>query len=112
MGVMTGLISSVVFHLNSAIVPLKEYGAALISIIVATYFLVQGQVHQVGLLGCLFSVLLISSPLATLKTVVNSKCTDSLPLSISLVAAGNAVSWTLYGLLVAQDPMVRTLSSA
>jgi hypothetical protein len=53
-----------------------------------------------------FIVVLMGSPLATLGTVLKTQKTDSMPLMTTLVTAGNALSWTLYGSLVAQDPMI------
>ncbi|RYY86187.1 hypothetical protein EON63_06140 [archaeon] len=49
----------------------------------------------------------MGSPLATLKTVMRDQSTAALPFGVSLMTWGNALCWSLYGLILAQDPMVR-----
>ena len=59
-----------------------------------------------GTIGCALAVLLMGSPLATLSTVIREKSTASMPFGTSLMTWGNAISWSLYGLMIANDPMV------
>jgi solute carrier family 50 protein (sugar transporter) len=105
-GVLAGLICTLIFQAFAEKKPIKEYGAAISAISLATFYFIQKQSCEVGLLGCILAVILMGSPLATLKTVISSKSTESLPLGTSLVTAANALSWTLSGLLVVDDPMV------
>ena len=60
-----------------------------------------------GTLGCCLAVIVMGSPLATLRTVIRDRCTASMPFNTSLMAWCNALSWTLYGLIIANDVMVR-----
>lgn len=62
--------------------------------------------HMLGLLGCFMAVILSGSPLATLKTVITSRSTASIPFSMSISTWLNALSWLLYGIIVANDPMI------
>ena len=108
-GVLAGIISSGIFQLFADFVPLKEYAAALAVVALATYYFFEKKSLLVGYLGCALSVILMGSPLATLKTVIQSKNTESLPLGTSLVTFGNALSWASYGFLVAHDQVVSIL---
>lgn len=62
--------------------------------------------HYIGLTGCTLAVILMASPLATLKTVIQTRNTSAMPFATSLATFMNASSWTGYGLLVANDAMV------
>jgi solute carrier family 50 protein (sugar transporter) len=105
-GVLAGLICTLIFQAFAEKKPIKEYGAAISAVAVASYYFVKQETQLVGYIGCALAVILMGSPLATLKTVISSKSTESLPLGTSLVTAANALSWTLYGILVAQDKMI------
>ena len=111
LGVVVGLISTVVFQMFTKKTPLVEYALALGAVGSATHFFLQSSSQQVGLLGNLLAVVMLASPLATFKTVVDSKSTESLPFITSLNSLGSALSWTLYGALVAHDPLVYTPSA-
>eukprot|EP00735_Rhodelphis_limneticus_P001743 TRINITY_DN1241_c0_g1::TRINITY_DN1241_c0_g1_i1::g.26799::m.26799 TRINITY_DN1241_c0_g1::TRINITY_DN1241_c0_g1_i1::g.26799 ORF type:complete len:321 (+),score=52.18,sp/Q8LBF7/SWET7_ARATH/32.54/2e-21,MtN3_slv/PF03083.11/3.9e-15,MtN3_slv/PF03083.11/9.2e+03,MtN3_slv/PF03083.11/1.3e-18 TRINITY_DN1241_c0_g1_i1:48-965(+) len=63
-------------------------------------------VHYIGLIGCVLAVLLLSSPLAVLRTVLKNRNTAAMPFATSLGGFLNSLSWTLYGLLVANDIMI------
>ena len=80
--------------------------------------------HVIGLAGCVFAVLLMSSPLATILTVFRDKSTASMTFLVSLVSTAaipnlavlivlltqatffNASTWLSYGTLVAHDPYI------
>ena len=62
--------------------------------------------QYIGLTGCALAVILMASPLATLKTVIATKNTSAMPFATSLATFMNAASWTGYGVLVAHDPIV------
>mmetsp|Transcript_24518 Transcript_24518/g.40873 ORF Transcript_24518/g.40873 Transcript_24518/m.40873 type:complete len:223 (+) Transcript_24518:39-707(+) len=59
-----------------------------------------------GGIGCILCMLLLSSPLATLRTVIHDKSTEALPFWTSLTTWCNSLSWGLYGLLVIHDPII------
>ena len=67
-----------------------------------------GNYQLLGSLGCVLAIVLTGSPLATLRTVLKDKSTAALPFITSLAAFCNSASWSLYGLLVANDAMVRS----
>jgi hypothetical protein len=48
----------------------------------------------------------MASPLATIKTVIRDKSTESMPFVMTIAALANAVAWTAYGKLVAEDPFM------
>jgi len=60
----------------------------------------------IGSLGVVLAVILMGSPLATLRTVIETKSTVSIPFYTSLATWCNAFSWTLYGVIDAHDVMV------
>lgn len=62
--------------------------------------------ENIGLVGCLATILLMGAPLATLSTVIKEKSTASIPFNQSLMSFFNSLSWALYGYLVADDIMV------
>lgn len=68
---------------------------------------IQKQADFLGSVGCLLSILLLGAPLATFGKVVREKSTTSMSFPISMASFLNSLSWTLYGLLIAHDPMVR-----
>jgi solute carrier family 50 protein (sugar transporter) len=80
-------------------------------ILLAFYLYASGDPESLGMIGCVNAVLLMGSPLATLSTVIREKNTATMPFTTSLMAWGNAVSWSLYGVLIAHDAMVRESSS-
>lgn len=70
---------------------------------------IQKQADFLGSIGCLLSILLLGAPLATFGKVVREKSTTSMSFPISMASFLNSLSWTLYGLLIAHDPMVRSI---
>jgi hypothetical protein len=84
-------------------------GALAISGFAVSLFL-GGNADLLGLIGCALAIILVGSPLATLQTVIREKSTTSMPFLSSLTGWCNALSWSLYGLVLAKDPMVRHLS--
>jgi len=62
--------------------------------------------HVIGLTGCTCAVLLMSSPLAVIRTIIKEKNTSAMPFATSLATFLNALSWSSYGYLVAQDAMI------
>lgn len=62
--------------------------------------------NYIGLTGCTLAVVLMASPLATVKTVIKDKNTAAMPFATSLATLLNAVSWSGYGWLVAKDMLI------
>ena len=94
------------YHIHASQKPLGYYIAAFSIVSTAIMVFLTGQVHYLGLMGCTLSVLLSGSPLAVIRTVIAEKSTASLPFTTSLVIWLNNISWTLYGYIVANDPMI------
>lgn len=62
-------------------------------------------VEQVlGVSAAIFSIVLMSSPLGALARVVKTQDASSMNTAMSVFILANASSWTLFGLLVADDP--------
>mmetsp|Transcript_22538 Transcript_22538/g.20466 ORF Transcript_22538/g.20466 Transcript_22538/m.20466 type:complete len:235 (-) Transcript_22538:110-814(-) len=78
---------------------------AAISLIAVALYLTRND-FLLGLLGCLLAVLMFASPLATIKEVIANKSTESIPFSISVTGWLNSLSWSLFGIIVVNDPMV------
>jgi uncharacterized protein with PQ loop repeat len=98
------------YHRHATVKPMTQYlgSAAIIAFASAAAYM--GNFKLLGSMGCVLAVILTGSPLATLRTVVKEKSTASLPLLTSASAWMNSCSWSLYGLLVAHDPMVSRLT--
>jgi solute carrier family 50 (sugar transporter) len=105
-GILAGLICVAGYHryVNPKPVNLYAGAAAIIAFSTTCYYLKNYQL--LGLLGCALAVLVTGSPLATLRTVIKEKSTASLPLLTSASAFCNSCSWSMYGLMVANDPMI------
>lgn len=60
----------------------------------------------VGNTAAAAAVIMMASPLATIKTVIEEKSTAALPLIPSIAVVCNASTWTAYGALVVHDPVI------
>merc|ERR1711998_662155 len=49
---------------------------------------------------------MMGAPLAVLMTVLEEKSTRALPFMTSCVSFGNTLTWTLYGIFVANDAII------
>ena len=75
-------------------------------LLVAFYLAFLGKIYFLGLVGVCLSVILMGSPLATLHTVIKERSTNSLPFLTSATTFLNALSWTLYGVIEVNDPIL------
>lgn len=107
LGVVTGFIcvGSYKRYAESSDLPVTL--GSLIVLIVALSMYMSSSADSLGTLGCALAMLVMGSPLATLGTVIREKSTASMPFLTSFATWCNALSWSLYGLLVADDVMVR-----
>jgi solute carrier family 50 protein (sugar transporter) len=48
----------------------------------------------------------MGSPLSSLKNVIETRSTESMPFSTSLMAFLNSMCWSLYGLLIANEAVI------
>lgn len=74
--------------------------------LLATSFAYLEDSDSLGKLGVGLSAAVAIAPLATLGTIMKDRSTAALPLIPSIMGFCNALSWTLYGYLVAGDFMV------
>jgi hypothetical protein len=106
LGVFSGVYCVICFHLFVVKPPLLYYGLSIFLILVSSYLAYVGDWQLIGSIGCILAVLLTASPLAVVKTVVVERSTASLPFGTTCMMFCNSVSWSTYGLLVANDVMV------
>jgi len=105
-GALVGLLCSSVYQYFCSETPANLY-LITTSLILASSVLFAGRNFKfLGYLGCSLAIILMGSPLATLKTVISEKSTASLPFWTSVSTWLNALSWSLYGIFVAGDGMV------
>jgi len=106
-GLIAGFICTVIYHHNSTLgIPGHLYFISASIIIFTIICGIAGDQEIIGSFGVCLAVFLMGSPLSTLRTVINERSTSSLPFFTSLTTFGNALSWSLYGLIIAHDPMV------
>ena len=110
LGVLTGAGCVIGYHRFAKQKPLSMYAVSAALIAFSSMLAFQGNYQLLGSLGCVVAVILTGSPLVTLRTVIKDKSTAALPLFTSTAGWLNSCSWSLYGFLVANDPMVRNWS--
>lgn len=107
-GLIVGIVCTIAYQ---TFTEETKKGVFLISgliIIWATYFFLNNAAYPLGMIGVGLSVILMGSPLATLRTVIVEKSTNSLPFATSITTFLNALSWSLYGIIEVNDPIVYT----
>lgn len=106
-GVCVGTACTVTFHACSMHpAPRWTFMVAITVITIGILLALLERTTDEGTLAMLLSISIYGAPLVTLTKVIEEQSTQSMPFLISL---GNFISsfcWTLYGLLVAQDPKI------
>lgn len=105
-GLLSGIVCTVAFQTYTEETKREIFLVAGLVLILATYFLLNNAAYPLGMIGVCLSVILMGSPLATLRTVVEEKSTNSLPVATSVTTFLNALSWSAYGIIEAKDPIV------
>jgi solute carrier family 50 (sugar transporter) len=105
-GFLTGIVCTCAFQTYTTDVKKEIFLIAGCILVLAAYLTAVGAAYPLGLVGVCLSVILMGSPLATLATVIREKSTNSLPFSTSVATFFNALSWSLYGVLEANDAIV------
>jgi solute carrier family 50 protein (sugar transporter) len=82
-GILSGAFCVSSYHKYAAKSSKEMYFIAAGIVALATGCAMLGNSQLLGSIGCALSVLLMASPLATLKTVITEKSTASLPFGIS-----------------------------
>jgi solute carrier family 50 protein (sugar transporter) len=107
-GIFTGIFCTTVYlsksHSPKSQAPLI-LGAAVIGLCCSVAYF-YGDIQSLGLMGCALAVCVMGSPLATLKNVIVTKSTASIPFTTSFFMWLNSLSWMSYGLLISNDIMV------
>lgn len=104
--IVAGLGCAATFYVAQEEKDNKAYAIAATICAVAAYCAIEGDRQLLGSLNCVLCVALLASPLATLKTVIETKSTNSLPFWTSVNTWCNGLAWSLFGLLVMNDPFV------
>ena len=86
--------------------PVTLYLGSFLILAISTLLAFQGNWKLLGSIGCVLAVAVSGSPLATVGTVLKEKSTSALPFLTSFTTFLNAFSWSLYGVLIANDPMI------
>jgi len=109
-GIIAGLIYTSIFAKYTHVSMLKYYGgsaAILLPMLTSPYWLSNtDSIQLLGSFGCVAAVILMASPLATMKNVIKDKSTESIPFPMSLAFFCNGISWASYGWFVANDPYI------
>ena len=107
LGILCGLFCVFIYHkYSSGLHKGKEYMISAGIVIFALILYASNAANFIALLGCVFAVILMGSPLATLKIVIETQNTDSMPFGTSLMAFCNSLSWSMYGLLISGDVFI------
>lgn len=110
LGVLSGLFCSVSYSAYSTKSDLALYLVCACILMITGVCYVSNDADMLGAMGAVLGIVLMGSPLATLRTVVKDRSTASLPFGICLASWCNALSWLLYGWFVVHDPMVSIAS--
>eukprot|EP01041_Mallomonas_annulata_P014044 gene14044-29891_t len=105
-GLIVGVGCSLVYHKFCISPPLKLYSIGLGIVFIALYFAANNNSKNVGLIGCVLGLVVMGSPLATLRTVLTEQSTAALPFWTSLSGWMNSLSWLAYGVFIAKDPII------
>lgn len=84
------------------------YGAVACVSLIASYFAYQEDTGSLGYLGIGLAAVVTLAPMASLGTVMKERSTAAIPFGPTIMSLFNALSWTLYGFLIAKDIMVRS----
>mmetsp|Transcript_6425 Transcript_6425/g.6640 ORF Transcript_6425/g.6640 Transcript_6425/m.6640 type:complete len:212 (+) Transcript_6425:101-736(+) len=105
-GVIAGFGSTFIYNLYSPKAPRLLFATCFLVILYACYLYQNSNVHYIGYIGSITSVIVMGSPLMTLRTVITERSTAAMPFHISLSAWLNAMSKLAYGVLIADDPII------
>lgn len=86
--------------------PMTYYLLSLGTVMIVLVLGCMTATESIGILGDSLSVLMMASPLSVVFTVVKEKSTRALPFMTSCASFGNTLTWTVYGIFVANDPII------
>ncbi|EDQ92271.1 uncharacterized protein MONBRDRAFT_4695 [Monosiga brevicollis MX1] len=95
-------------HATTSHAPMLLGSAALCSSVTAGALMLPAEqvAPYIGYLGDIIAVVLMASPLAVMKTVLQERSTRAMPFVPSLATFFNAVCWSGYGIFVMGDPLI------
>jgi len=109
LGAAFGSLYTLTFALNTQ-QPMRAYFALLAAVVGgasgAALLFEQAAAAPIGILGATACMVMLASPLATVREVLTSRSTASMPFAMTVAGFFNAMSWTAYGVVVAHDPMM------
>lgn len=106
-GVFAGAFAMGVYEFYSSTPPhITTYVLSLSIVVTGLTLYVYGDFFDIGLIGDALAALNMGAPLSVVGTVLRDRSTAAMPFYTSLAAWGNGFSWSLYGILIAQDPLV------
>jgi solute carrier family 50 (sugar transporter) len=106
-GLVAGLFASIIYHYYAVTGIPGRY--LVLSTVIIAFSLAMGLAHNdklLGNIGVCMAVFLMGSPLATLRTVIRDRSTVAMPFYTSMATWMNALSWSLYGIIIAHDVII------
>jgi len=97
-GVVVGIFGTVTYEVYSFIsIPTSYYILSFSIMGSAFVFGMMKLVVVLGMMGVFLAIAVYAAPLATIRTVLKDKSTESMPFAICLTAWLSSLAWTLYG---------------
>ncbi|XP_010530419.1 PREDICTED: bidirectional sugar transporter SWEET7-like [Tarenaya hassleriana] len=75
------------------------FAAILAAVTMTVFHTFHKRTMFVGIVCCVFNVMMYASPLSVMKMVIKTKSVEYMPFLLSLAAFANAVTWTTYSCL-------------
>lgn len=106
-GMVIGYLTTIIYQIYSKDgIPLLYTMISLGIIAIAIILGLNMNYEDIGIMGVCLSVALMGSPLATIQLVFQNKSTESMPFPMCLMTWFNALSWSLYGIIITNNPFV------
>ncbi|XP_019057565.1 PREDICTED: bidirectional sugar transporter SWEET7-like [Tarenaya hassleriana] len=75
------------------------FAVTLAALVMTLLHTVEKRTLAVGIVCCVFNVMMYASPLAVMKTVIKTKSVEYMPFLLSFAAFANAIAWTVYSFM-------------
>lgn len=105
-GVFIGLACIAAYESTSKSSNAQLYFCCLMLVATAVALAINQYTTTLGYLGCTMSIVLAGAPLSNITTVLREKSTASIPFTMSVASFFNAASWSSYGLIIENDPVI------
>lgn len=110
-GIFVGFLCTTIYIYKAFVVHTVLYSSLYLAVIAICILFYMDRTITLGFIGILVGIIYLASPLAVVRIVITKKSTASMNFEISLFMFLNALSWTSYGYVVADDPMIYLPSS-